>query len=330
MEFMYDIDMLEIIRWPFTEGFSWTSEAFLQFMTYCQGLGHYRGPGPPNVLGSFQNFFPDLAVNSRGTRSDCDESDEVLMVTSNDALRFEEDCLFESLSPVARNAPNADAGDVASNRFLCQKTSMADMTLAELNDTNAHDARFKVGLTVDQNSNSLGEIRLATGFSQQAKLLISDKESSICGQPVTMKISNGGGGGSNTEKLLFACKTELDQDKVAAGLESNVKIEPCFDSECSSQTSKESKRRRASSITLNRFGIKGDHIDTAESHFSKSAALPADFFPLKKKPKLEISGGSDLRYKFAKINYCVCYTSEAVNPGTSVQIFVAYGNFGGV
>lgn len=304
MEFMYDIDMLEIIRWPFTEGFAWTSEAFLQFMTYCQGLGHYRGPGPPNIRGSIHNFLSDLAVNNRSSRSDCDESDEVLMVTSNDALRFEEDCLFESLSPVSRSAPNAaDVGDVASNRFLCQKTSMADMTLAELNDTNAHhDVRFKVGLAVDQNSNSLGEIHLAAG-SQQAKL-ISDKEPT-CGQPVSSKINNSGG--SNAEKLLFACKTELDQDKVAqGGFESKVKVEPGFDSECSSQTSKEPKRRRASSNTLSRFGIKGDHIELTESRFSKSSAFPTDFFPLKKKLKLEISGAFNFRYNFA-FRYCVCF-----------------------
>lgn len=298
MEFMYDIDMLEIIRWPFTEGFAWTSEAFLQFMNYYQGLGHYRGPGPPNVRGLFHNFLSDLAANSRGSRSDCDESDEVLMVTSNDALRFEEDCLFESLTPVSRNAPAsaADVGDVASNRFLCQKTSMADMTLAELNDTNAHhDVRFKVGLAVDRNSNSPGEIRPAAAGSQQAKS-VSDKEPTCAGQPVSSKINNSGG--SKAEKLLFACKTEPDQDKVAqGGFESKVKVEPSFDYECSSQTSKDSKRRRASSNTLSRFGIKGDHIESTESRFSKTSALPTDLFPLKKKLKLEIAeDDSDLEH----------------------------------
>lgn len=296
MEFLYDIDMLEMIRWPSMED---TPDLFEAVASSYQGLGPYDGLFPfPRIVpchnaSSVRSPLPaedSLKSDSYSNRSDCDDT---LMVTSNDALRFEEDCLFESPSPSCINDPHqsVSGAESSANRFLCQKNSMADMTLAQLNDSNASDTNHKVDLAelkievndLDRNFDSLSE-----NFSPASKPAnsLSTKEQ-VVSRLLPPKQSNAG------QQPLFVVKDEHEGHNV---VKRDIKTEQVSPVKCSLKTPKALKRGLTSSVVALSEGDNNgepdnnDGLKTTAYQGHEAASVSSNCWPVGKKIKLEITG----------------------------------------
>ena len=302
---LYDIDMLGMIHWP-----SMDETTTPDLFNLYDDLFPFSHIVPCSVRNSSVpeggDFAPPLKSECYSNRSDCDDT---LMVTSNDALRFEEDCLFETPSPDAssscRNLLPPHPLSVGANRFLCQKNSKADMTLAQLNDSNASDTKShrvdlndlkSEGHDLYQNFDLLTEKNFSSSASKPANsLLMKDcvasrpvpsKQNNACQQPLFVVKEEGHG----------VVKCEIKTESVSPALSKSSPPPPL--STPPLKTPKAVKRCRTTSVALSDAGgdVKDESMNvidrqrTLTSQGHESASISYNCLPVGKKIKLEITG----------------------------------------